>query len=183
MQAFLAISSAVFEPIETRLRGVVTAADGAVHVIAPTNECVEILIYGGGISREVWHRSGLRKWAALDLKIDRATWWRWCVFGMPIDIALRWEATKFLRNPAWRCDLGDRERQDLAARWILALHQGGLTERQAVELICEVSRAAHTTALDIVDVSEIPTDRARRNQWRRSTNGGPIIVPDEDIAA
>lgn len=167
----------------TRLRGVLTRADGGVDVVTPVPACVRTLSRGGGISTWVEGREGLEVWLLDVCGLPYDTYLLWCRTGAPINVTLSYEAWKFYADPRWRSDLTLAARQALAIRWVSKLHQGGLTERQAVELICEVSRAPHTTALEIVDVSEIPTDRRRRNQWRRSTNGGPIIVQDEDIAA
>ena len=103
--------------------------------------------------------------------------------GLPLALALEWESFKFWGCKRWQTDRNQSERKALADTWVNALHRGGLDERAAVDLIGRVGRATGETALEVVDVSEIPTDRSRRNEWRRSTNGGPIIIPEEDIAA
>jgi hypothetical protein len=55
---------------------------------------------------------------------------------------------------------------------------GGLQERDAVALIGEVTAPPYATALEVVDASEIPSDRTHRNAWRRSKNGGPIWIDE-----
>lgn len=87
------------------------------------------------------------------------------------------EIEKLVRDPMWRPDRPDRE--DLAAEWIDGLIQGGYAEREAVTLIAEFSKPAFATALELVDVDEIPTDRRHRDAWRRSSNGGPIWIDDD----
>jgi hypothetical protein len=87
----------------------------------------------------------------------------------------------FLADPMWRPELSPVARAKLAGRWVMARLLGGLQEREAVSLIGEVTAPPYATALEVVDVSEIPSDRTHRNAWRRSRNGGPIWI-DEDIA-
>jgi hypothetical protein len=168
---------------ECRLRGVLTRADGGVDIVTPVAQCVAFLRSGGAISNVVLHREGFESWLLGVWGLPYKTYLSWCKTGAPMNVALGFEAWKFYADPRWRSDLAFARRQSLAMQWVCALHRGGLTERQAVDLICEISRAPHTAALEIVDVSEIPTGRTRRNEWRRSTNGGPIIVPDEEISA
>lgn len=64
----------------------------------------------------------------------------------------------------------------VAAQWVYYMQRGGLTEHEALWLIAERDCRRFGTALELVDVSEIPTDRSNRNTWRRSANGGPIIT-------
>ncbi len=58
---------------------------------------------------------------------------------------------------------------------------GGCSRREAIEIIAARDCGHKGTALEIVDIDEIPTDRTYRNAWRRSQNGGPIWI-DEDHA-
>lgn len=97
----------------------------------------------------------------------------------PLDVAH--EAAKFWRDPNWRPDLDGARRIRLATRRIEALNEGGLSEREALELIADCDAPAFSTAREIVDVAEIPTDRTYRAAWRRSANGGPIVI-DQDAA-
>lgn len=68
-----------------------------------------------------------------------------------------------------------------AEQFARALHFGGFTRREAIEVIAQRDCGHLGSAIEIVDVSEIPTDRTYRNAWRRSANGGPIMI-DEDKA-
>ncbi len=63
-----------------------------------------------------------------------------------------------------------------AYKFCRAMVTGGLSRREAIELIGEYSVGHLGVALEIVDISEIPTDRTYRDAWRRSSNGGPIWV-------
>jgi hypothetical protein len=86
---------------------------------------------------------------------------------------------KLTRDPQWRPDRTDRN--EFAFKWIAGLIRGGYSEQDAVALIGEYSKPPFATALEIVDIDDIPTDRTYRNAWRRSSNGGPIWI-DEDLA-
>lgn len=97
----------------------------------------------------------------------------------PIDVER--EVAKLMRNPAWRPDLTQKEREALARRRYEAMRFGGLSEMEAVELIRDCDCPPWSTAREIVDVSEIPPDRTYRDAWRRSPNGGPIYI-DQTVA-
>lgn len=97
--------------------------------------------------------------------------------GIDID----YEAGKFVADPRWRPDLGPDDRARLAFRWVSALSDGGLTEHEAMALIIAKDAPPFSVAREIVDVDDIPSDRRYRAAWRRSTNGGPIVI-DEDVA-
>ena len=164
----------------TDLVGLCTQKNGAVAVIVPAPECVDVLRDGGGISTAFQWRTGFRDWlkGSHDLKTLMA-WW--CRNEVPLDLALAWEAAKFVRDVRWRPDRKDRE--DLARRWVGALHLGGLTEREAVALILEKDAPAYSTAHEIVKRSELPQDRTYRDAWRRSHNGGPIWIDERTAQA
>ena len=65
---------------------------------------------------------------------------------------------------------------DAAARFIRAMHFGGLTEAEALCVIRDRDCAPHGTAVELWDLEEIPPDRWFRDAWRRSHNGGPITI-------
>lgn len=67
-------------------------------------------------------------------------------------------------------------REDDAVRYAIAMMAGGCTNAEALEIIRDRDCAPHGTAIELWDVSEIPTDRWFRPAWRRSHNGGPISV-------
>lgn len=167
----------------TRFRGIYTCANGRVHVVRPLDECIEQLATGGAIGREVMFRDGLRRWARDELFVTPQTWRQWCAMGMPLWVAKLWETHKFVQDAGWRPDLTPAQRESLALQWVEALASGGLSEIAAARLIVERAREPYSVNVEIVDVSEIPTDRTRRKDWRRSSNGGPIIAPEEDLAA
>jgi len=66
-----------------------------------------------------------------------------------------------------------------AYRYARMMVTGGCSRREAIEIIAARDCGHLGTAIEIVDVSEIPTDRTYRNAWRRSTNGGPIWIDDD----
>lgn len=88
------------------------------------------------------------------------------------------------RPAAWREEqiarqIADGINEEIAAKWVRHLHEGGLTQLEALWLIGERDARRFGTALELVDASEIPVDRTYRDAWRRSLNGGPIYIDDE----
>ena len=65
---------------------------------------------------------------------------------------------------------------DVASRYAHAMQFGGCTTAEALEIIRDRDCAPRGTAIELWDVSEVPTDRWFRDAWRRSHNGGPISV-------
>lgn len=100
---------------------------------------------------------------------------------LPLPVALAWEQHKFVAAAGWRLDRTAAERERLAKEWVEALAFGGLDERAAVALIGQVTAPPYASAMELVDVAEVPDDRTHRDAWRRSKNGGPIWI-DEKIA-
>ena len=68
-----------------------------------------------------------------------------------------------------------------AYRYARTMMTGGCTRREAIEIIAARDVGHLGTAIEIVDIDEIPKDRTYRDAWRRSPNGGPIWI-DEDRA-
>lgn len=169
-----------------RERILVTRVDGGVTIIIPSARCVWFLQHGGRIAC-VGHapelgieRWGLSEWLrdkadAQTIEASQRTGY------LPLGLARAWEIEKLVRDPGWRPDRPDREA--FASQWIDGLMHGGLGEGEAVALIGEYSRPPFSTALEIVDVSEIPEDRTYRDAWRRSANGGPIWIDDAQAQA
>lgn len=65
--------------------------------------------------------------------------------------------------------------EDAALRYCRALHFGGCTTAEALEIIRDgdcFTGIAH----ELWDASDVPADRWFRGAWRRSRNGGPIWV-------
>lgn len=67
-------------------------------------------------------------------------------------------------------------RETVAAAYADAMMSGGCTTAEALEIIRDRDCAPHGTAIELWDISDIPTDRWFRDAWRRSPNGGPITV-------
>ena len=63
-----------------------------------------------------------------------------------------------------------------ARRFAHAMAFGGCTDAEALAIIRDRDAGHRGTAHDLVDMSEVPTDRWFRDCWRRSHNGGPIYV-------
>lgn len=72
-------------------------------------------------------------------------------------------------------------RPDAAHRYARTMLTGGASRREAIEIIAGRDCGHRGTAIEIIDVSDIPKDRKYRSAWRRSRNGGPIWI-DEEIA-
>lgn len=63
-----------------------------------------------------------------------------------------------------------------AFRFAHAMAFGGCTDAEALEIIKDRDCGHLGTAFELVDYSEVPSDRWFRDAWRRSRNGGPIYV-------
>lgn len=70
---------------------------------------------------------------------------------------------------------------DAAHRFCTALAFGGQPTSYALEIIRDADCGHLGVAHELVDLDELPADRAYRDAWRRSPNGGPIWI-DEDKA-
>lgn len=70
---------------------------------------------------------------------------------------------------------------EAAHKYALTMMTGGVSRSGAIDIIAHRDVAHVASALDIVDISEIPQSRTHRDAWRRSHNGGPIWI-DENIA-
>jgi hypothetical protein len=57
-----------------------------------------------------------------------------------------------------------------------AMAFGGCTDAEALEIIRDRDCGHLGTAFDLVDFSDVPTDRYFRDAWQRSHNGGPIYI-------
>ena len=152
-----------------------TRPDGGVTVTHPAEECIRLLEWGRGIDGHIslWRRNFcyfvLKSYGPAHLL-------RYLIAGStPLRVAKAWEVHKFVSDSKWR--VGCARREDIAKRWVEALAHGGLTRQEAILLIAEKDVPPQNSAADICWVSELPT-RERRNAWRRSHNGGPIIVED-----
>lgn len=69
-----------------------------------------------------------------------------------------------------------------ALNFIKSMQWGGCTVEAAWDAIAQHDCARFGHSIEIHHIDDIPKDRSRRNEWRRSPNGGPIIIP-EDLAA
>jgi hypothetical protein len=63
-----------------------------------------------------------------------------------------------------------------AARFVHAMQFGGLTDAEAYGVMRDRFCAHLGTGCELWAVTDIPTDRTYRDAWRRSHNGGPIII-------
>jgi hypothetical protein len=67
-------------------------------------------------------------------------------------------------------------RPDVAARYAHSMMVGGCTSAEALAIIRDRDCEPHGNAIELWDVSDVPSDLWFRNAWRRSHNGGPISV-------
>jgi hypothetical protein len=63
-----------------------------------------------------------------------------------------------------------------AARFVRAMQFGGCSTPEAYAIMRDRFCAHLGTGCELWDVAEIPTDRTYRDAWRRSHNGGPILI-------
>jgi hypothetical protein len=104
----------------------------------------------------------------------------------PAPSCLRWMATggRWADKPRGFLDvqierqIAAGHRPDAAARFARALAFGGVTEREAYEIIRDRDCGHLGTAHELIDASELP-DRWFRNAWVRSHNGGPVSISVE----
>ena len=68
--------------------------------------------------------------------------------------------------------------EDNAARFVRAMQFGGLTTAEAYGAMRDRFCAHLGTAHELWDVEDVPTDRTYRDAWRRSHNGGPIVIDE-----
>lgn len=61
-------------------------------------------------------------------------------------------------------------------RYVTAMHFGGCSTAEALEIIRDRDCEPFGTAFEAVEYDEIPQDRWFRNAWKRSPNGGPITI-------
>ncbi len=63
-----------------------------------------------------------------------------------------------------------------ARRYCQAMTQGGCTDAEALAILRDRDCLHLGTAHELIDISEIPTDRWFRDAWCRSHNGGPVYI-------
>ena len=66
-----------------------------------------------------------------------------------------------------------------AYRYARMMVTGGCSRRDAIEIIAERDCGHLGSAVEIVDVADLPADRTYREAWRRSLNGGPVWIDEE----
>jgi hypothetical protein len=60
---------------------------------------------------------------------------------------------------------------------------GGLTTAEAYGVMRDRFCAHLGRGCELWDTEDVPTDRTYRNAWRRSHNGGPIVIDEEKARA
>jgi hypothetical protein len=68
-----------------------------------------------------------------------------------------------------------------ACRFVLAMQFGGLNTAEAYAVMRDRFCAHLGTGCELWDTSEISVDRRYRDAWRRSHNGGPIYLDEEEV--
>jgi hypothetical protein len=66
--------------------------------------------------------------------------------------------------------------EDAARRFIVAMQFGGCSTPEAYAIMRDRFCAHLGIACELWDTSGVPLDRWFRNAWRRSHNGGPILI-------
>jgi hypothetical protein len=67
-------------------------------------------------------------------------------------------------------------RETHAVAYARAIMRGGLSEREALAIMCDRDCARFGTLHELQDTEDLPSDRWFRDAWARSHNGGPIGV-------
>jgi hypothetical protein len=63
-----------------------------------------------------------------------------------------------------------------AARFVRAMQFGGLSTPEAYAVMRDRFCTHLGTGCELWDAEDVPTDRTYRDAWRRSHNGGPILI-------
>ena len=63
-----------------------------------------------------------------------------------------------------------------ARRFVMAMQDGGCTVEEAYGIMLDRFAAHLGTGHELWPTEDIPTDHTYRNAWRRSHNGGPILI-------
>lgn len=63
-----------------------------------------------------------------------------------------------------------------AVRFVRAMQFGGLSTAEAYGVMRDRFCTHLGTGCELWDVADVPTDRTYRDAWRRSHNGGPIVI-------
>lgn len=70
-----------------------------------------------------------------------------------------------------------------AARFVRAMQFGGLSSSEAYGIMRDRFCAHRGTGCELWNVEDIPSDRTYRDAWRRSANGGPILLDEKKVKA
>jgi hypothetical protein len=70
-----------------------------------------------------------------------------------------------------------------AARFVQAMQFGGLSTPEAYGVIRDRFCAHLGSGHELWDTADVPTDRTHRDAWRRSHNGGPILIDEAKARA
>jgi hypothetical protein len=73
--------------------------------------------------------------------------------------------------------------EDNAARFVRAMQFGGCSTPEAYGIMRDRFCAHLGTGCELWDVEDVPTDRTYRDAWRRSHNGGPILIDQRKVMA
>lgn len=68
-----------------------------------------------------------------------------------------------------------------AARFVRAMQFGGLSSPEAYAVMRDRFCAHLGTGCELWNIEDIPTNRTYRNAWRRSHNGGPIELDEQEV--
>ena len=92
------------------------------------------------------------------------------------DDILRWDREFLDRQIAAQAKHGVGEWA--AARFVHAMQFGGLTTAEAYGVMRDRFCAHLGTGCELWDTADVPRDRTYRDAWRRSHNGGPILIDE-----
>lgn len=84
-----------------------------------------------------------------------------------IERAIKYELDKQINN--------GRDKR-VTERHVKALAFGGMTDAEFFEHIRDRDVAVWGTGCELWHIDDVPKDRWFRNAWRRSANGGPIVI-------
>jgi hypothetical protein len=95
------------------------------------------------------------------------------------DDIIRWDREFLARQIAEQAKHGVGEWA--AARFVRAMQFGGCSTPEAYGIMRDRFCAHLGSGHELWDTADVPRDRTYRDAWRRSHNGGPILLDDRKV--
>lgn len=147
-------------------RIIITRPDGCVLICAPSALAMAYMTGTGGRWTPPLGKMWLR-WERRSYLVDVPHGFRHLLFPVPL----------WFLNAQIAAQTKDCANPTAAARFVHAMQFGGCSADEAYDIM-SARFCAHLGACELWDTKDVPTDRAHRDEWRRSHNGGPIWIDE-----